>query len=405
MERVDVLVVGGGPAGLSVSHELSGHGIEHLVLERGRVGQAWRDRWDSFCLVTPNWSVRLPGMPYAGADEDGFMPRDAIVAHLAAYAGFIQAPIREGVSVEAVESTASGFVARTSQGDVAARLVVVCSGAFREAHRPAAAAALPGTLRQLDLREYRNEAELPPGRVIIVGSGQSGCQLAEELHEAGREVVLSCGRAPWAARRLGDRDLVWWNEASGFLDQPAGSLPPSARLAANILASGHGGGHDLHLRVLRQQGVTLVGHLVGASAHDAWFAPDLAETLAWSDARHRELMDLFARTAERLELAPLDVPEPPAFDPPSPERIPLEGVAAVIFAGGFRPDYRSWLRWPDAFDADGFPFQQDGTSSVVPGLFFSGVHFMRKRKSSTLMGVGEDAAIVARSVATRLARG
>ena len=399
-----MLVVGGGPAGLAVSHELASHGIEHLVLERGRVGQAWRDRWDSFCLVTPNWSVRLPGRPYQGDDADGFMPRDAIVAHLEAYASAFDAPVREGVSVRTIEAEEPGFVARTSDGDLLARVVVLCTGAFQRAHRPSAASMLPRTLQQLDVADYRDPSGLPPGRVVIVGSGQTGCQLAEELHEAGRDVVLSCGRAPWAPRRLAGHDFVWWSEASGFLDQPVETLPTlAARLTGNILASGHAGGHDLHLRVLRELGVTLVGHLVAASEDEARFAPDLAETVAWGDARHRELMDLFAQTAARLGVGPLDVPEPPPFDASAPERISLDGVGAVIFGGGFRPDYRSWLPWAEAFDADGFPLQHEGASSVVPGLYFAGVHFMRKRKSSTLLGVGEDATVVAHSIAARLA--
>ena len=257
-------------------------------------------------------------------------------------------------------------MAHTSQGDLAARLVVLCTGAFQRADRPSAASMLPSTLQQLDLQEYRNEAGLPPGRVVIVGSGQSGCQLAEELHAAGRDVVLSCGRAPWAPRRLGDRDLVWWAETSGFLDQSVDALPsPDARLTANVLASGQAGGHDLHLRVLRSLGVTLVGHLVGTSEHEARFAPDLAETIAWSDARHRELMDLFRQASTRLGLAPLDVPEPGPFDASAPERVALDGVGALIFTGGFRPDHRAWLPWPDAFDADGFSIQHDAAGAVV----------------------------------------
>ena len=400
MDSIDVLVVGGGSAGLSVSHELASVGIDHVVLERGRIGQAWRDRWDSFCLVTPNWSVRLPGGAYAGEDPDGFMPRDEIVAHLERYAVTSRAPIREGVDVRTIDRVSAGFVARTSTGDLHAARVILCTGAFQRAYRPAGADTLPAGLVQLDIEDFRNERSLPAGPVLIVGSGQSGCQLAEELREAGRDVVLSCGKAPWAPRRLGDRDLIWWIEASGFLDQPVASLPsPAARLSANPVATGHGGGHDLNLRTLRAMGVTLAGHFLGATGNQAQFAPDLAESIAWGDARNRELMSLIVRAADDRALPRPAIADPAPFDGRAPEEISLDGFGAVVFAGGFRPDFRSWLPWADAFDEMGFPIQLDGASLVVDGLFFVGTHFLRNRKSSTLLGVGVDAAIVARTIA------
>jgi putative flavoprotein involved in K+ transport len=403
METVDVLVVGGGSAGLSVGHELAGLGIDHVVVERSRIGQTWRDRWDSFCLVTPNWTVRLPGGAYAGDDPDGFMPRDEIVAHLERYATTLGAPVREGVAVRTIDRVPDGFKARTSAGDILARRVVLATGAFQRAHRPAGSDTLPTGLLQIDMEEYRNETGLPPGAVLIVGSGQSGCQLAEELREAGRDVVLACGKAPWGPRRLGGRDLVWWLEESGFLGQPVTSLPsPAARLGANPIATGHGGGHDLDLRVLRAMGVTLVGHFLGGSGREALFAPDLAATAAWGDARYREIMQQVLRVADERGLSRPGIAEPAPFDGSAPERVSLDGFGAVVFAGGFRPDFRSWLPWDDAFDDLGFPIQVDGASTVVDGLYFVGTHFLRTRKSSTLFGVGEDASIVARKIAERM---
>ncbi len=404
MERVDVLVVGGGSAGLAVSHELAGLGIGHVVLERGRIGQTWRDRWDSFCLVTPNWSVRLPGGEYAGDDPDGFMPRDEIVAHLERYAASSAAPVREGVAVRTIDRMPGGFVARTSAGDVAATRVVLCTGAFQRAHRPAGSDSLPPDLPAIDVEDVRNEAALPPGPVLVVGSGQSGAQLAEELREAGRDVVLSCGKAPWAPRRFGGHDLVWWLEEAGFFAQTVSTLPsPAARLLSNPLATGHGGGHDLHYRTLRAKGVTLVGHFLGATGHEARFAPDLAESVAWGDGRYHDLMGMFVRLADERGLPRPEVAEPEPFDPIAPERVSLEGFGVVVFAGGFRPDFRAWLPWADAFDEMGFPIQVDGASTVVDGLFFVGTHFLRTRKSSILLGVGEDAAIVARTIAGQMA--
>jgi putative flavoprotein involved in K+ transport len=232
---------------------------------------------------------------------------------------------------------------------------------------------------------------------------ESGCQLAEELREAGRDVVLACGKAPWGPRRLGGRDLVWWLEESGFLGQPVTSLPsPAARLGANPIATGHGGGHDLDLRLLRAMGVTLVGHFLGAAGREALFAPDLADTAAWGDARYREIMQQVLRVADERGLPRPEIAEPAPFDGSAPERVSLGGFGAVVFAGGFRPDFRSWLPWDDAFDDLGFPIQVDGASTVVDGLYFVGTHFLRTRKSSTLFGVGEDAAIVARAIADRM---
>jgi cation diffusion facilitator CzcD-associated flavoprotein CzcO len=401
MERVEVAVVGGGQAGLAVSHELTQAGVEHLVLERGRVGQTWRGRWDSFCLVTPNWSVQLPGYHYQGAEPDGFMPKDEIVAYLDGYAASFGAPLREGVEVVSLASApGGGFVLETSAGDLQAGSVVLATGAYQRPHRPPGAETLPADLPQLDVDDYRSPEALPPGKVLVVGSGQSGAQIAEELHQAGREVVLACGRAPWLPRRLGGRDIVWWVVETGFIEQPVASLPaPTARLAANILATGHGGGHDLHLRTLRAMGVTLTGHFLGASDREARFAADLGPSVAWGDERHHQFMDLACKLVAERRLEPPAIAEPEPFDGRAPERLALDDVGAVIFAGGFRPGYGSWMPWPDAFDELGFPVHQNGASTVVDGLYFVGVHFLRKRKSSLFYGVGEDAALVARTIA------
>ena len=278
--------------------------------------------------------------------------------------------------------------------------VVLCTGAYQRPHRPAAAATLPEDLHQIDVEDYRNPAELPSGPVLVVGSGQSGCQIAEELHLAGREVFLACGRASWFPRRLGDRDLAWWALETGFLDAPLSSLPsPAARLAANVQSSGVGGGHDLHYRTLQRMGVTLLGHFLGAEARHARFAPDLRESVAWGDERNAQLMDLVRKLVAERGLPPPEIPEPEPLKTDAPEELNLTGLAAVVFAAGFRPDYESWVRIPGAFDELGFPVNEEGASTVAAGLYFVGVHFLRKRKSALLNGVGEDATIVARQIA------
>lgn len=400
-EQIDTVVVGGGQAGLAVSHELSRASVDHVVLERGRIAETWRGRWDSFCLVTPNWTVRLPGHPYDGQDPDGFMLRDEIVAYLERYASAAKAPVREGVDVASLEPTShGGFHLKTSVGPLAARNVVLATGGYQRPHRPVGASTLPKDLLQIDVAHYRNSDELPAGPVLVVGSGQSGCQIAEELHDAGRDVFLACGKAPWLPRRIGEHDFVWWAVETGFIDQPVGALPsPAARLGANLLATGQGGGRDLHLRTLQRLGVTLLGHFVAAEGRRAQFAPDLAESVAWGDARYGDFMSLVRKTVIERGLPQPDISEPEPFTSEPVEELNLDGFGAVIFAGGFRPNFDAWVRCPGAFDEYGFPIQEDGASATVPGLYFVGVHFMRKRKSATFVGVGEDAEIVAGSIA------
>jgi putative flavoprotein involved in K+ transport len=402
-ERVEVAVVGAGQAGLATSYHLTRSGVEHVVLERGRVGETWRRRWDSFCLVTPNWTVQLPGGVYDGESPDGFMPRDELVAFVEGYAALSRAPVRTGVEVNSLAPSARrGLVVETTVGEISARSVVVATGAYQRPYRPPAASSLPEGIQQLDADDYRNVDQLPAGHVLVVGSGQTGCQIAEELVQAGRSVFLSCGRAPWAPRRIGDHDLLWWAIETGFLDTPLDTRSgPAARLAANLLATGRDGGHDLHLRTLRAAGVVLLGRFLGADGRQAHFAPDLHESVAWGDDRYRQLRELILGLVSKRGLPPPDMPDPEPFDARAPETVELDALSAVVFAGGFRPDYRRWIRAPEAFDEFGYPLQDDGSCLAVPGLFFVGVHFLRKRKSSLLYGVGEDAAIVADTIIAR----
>lgn len=397
---LDVVIVGAGQAGLATSHELVKHGVSHVVLEKGRVGQTWRGRWESFCLVTPNWSMQLPDQPYDGEDSDAFDSRDEIVGFLERYVLRNDTPLRDGVEVTALDPIkGGGFRLDTSAGDIEATRVVLSAGAYQKPHRPHDAGSLPADLLQIDVEDYAEPSGLPDGPVLVVGSGQSGCQIAEELHESGREVFLACGRAPWAPRRIGGHDLVWWLEESGFLSAPVDSLPPSARLFANILASGHDGGHDLHLRTLHERGVNLLGHLAGTEGRQARFRADLAQSLEWADQRFGQLKGLFTRFAADRGMSAPEMPDPAPLAVDAPEHLDLSGFGAVIFAAGFRPDYGSWVNIPDAFDELGFPVHDQGASTVAPGLYFVGVHFLRNRKSSLFLGVGDDARIVADTIA------
>jgi putative flavoprotein involved in K+ transport len=330
------------------------------------------------------------------------MPRDEIVEYLERYSASFDAPVREGVDVTALRHAGDRLFLETSEGDIEARNVVLSTGAYQRAHRPAGAASLPPDLMQIDVEGYRNSDELPAGAVLVVGSGQSGCQIAEELRQSGRDVFLACGRAGWAPRRINDHDLAWWLREAGSLDDRVEDLPePGARLWGNVQASGHDGGHDLHYRTLHAMGVTLLGHFLGADDRDALFATDLDASIAWGDQRHTKIVGDFKKHALAAGLPWTDLDTPAAVDAEPVERIPLRGLGAVVFAGGFRPDYESWVHCEGAFDELGFPLHKDGASTAVPGLYFVGVHFLRKRKSSLLIGVGEDAAIVGRRIAER----
>jgi putative flavoprotein involved in K+ transport len=402
-ETSNIVIIGAGQAGLSLSHELAHAGVDHVVLERGRVGQTWRGRWDSFCLVIPNWTVQLPGHHYRGADPDGFMPRGAIVAHLANYARTFEAPVREGVNATALEpADGGGFFVRTSSGDIRARQVVLASGGYQKPHRPPVAARLPASLHVIDAEQYTNPAALPPGPVLVVGSGQTGCQLSEEIVESGRDTYLACGRAPWIPRRLDGRDTIRWIVETPFMDMTLADLPtPLARLGANPQTSGGRGGHDLHFRTLQALGVRMLGHFIGYEDGVAHFAPDVAESVAFGDARWSDLCGLIRKTCDARGVKPPEMAPPAPFEVRPTERIRLDGFGAVIFTSGFRPDYTRWVKFPSAFDDLGFPIQTDGSSTVVPGLHFMGVHFQRQRKSATFLGVAEDAAVLAERIVSQ----
>jgi pyridine nucleotide-disulfide oxidoreductase len=398
-DSVEVAVVGAGQAGLATSYHLKQAGIEHVVLESGRVAESWRSRrWDSFCLVTPNWTVQLPGGAYRGPDPDGYMNREELVDHFERWAASFSAPIQKDCTVLALDPhDRDGFTLRVPSGTVTARNVVVASGGYQRPYRPSGSDLIPSRIHQLVAEEFGNETRLPKGNVLIVGGGQTGCQMAEELHEAGRRVFLSCGRAPWAPRRFGGHDLVWWIIESGFWNRALAQLPsPAARLLSNPLTTGHGGGHDLHYRTLHAMGVELLGRYLGADDRSLHFADDLAQSLDVGDNLSRTFMKWVAELCEKRGLAiPWEVPEPSRFTSRAELDIEKEGITSVIWTTGFRPDY-GWVHAP-VFDEMGFPVQADGRSDV-PGLYFMGVHFQRKAQSGVLYGVGEDAEVVARNI-------
>jgi putative flavoprotein involved in K+ transport len=399
-ERANVVIVGAGQAGLATSWYLTQAGVEHLVLERGRVAETWRSRrWDSFCLVTPNWSVMLPGGTYDGPDPEGFMPRDRLVEHIETWARGFGAPVRGESPVTSLDASESGgFVLQTEGGGtIGARVVIVASGGYQRAHLPAGARDFPASVTQILAEDYRNPGALPDGGVLVIGSGQTGCQLAEELHHAGRKVVLSCGHAIWAPRRFGGHDLVWWLLETGFAHRTMADLPsPNARLLSNPLATGRDGGHDLHYRTLIPLGVELVDRFAGVESGEVVFGTDLAGTIAAGDALAATLKKwIDALCAKRGLPDPWQLPPPLTVEARSQIELAKERISTVIWTTGYRPAY-SWVHFP-VFDDMGFPVQTDG-QTAVEGLYFMGVHFQRKSQSATLYGVGEDAELVAKHI-------
>ncbi len=405
VEKIETVIVGGGQAGLSTSYWLKQHGREHVVLERAeRSGHAWRQRWDSFTLVTPNWSFRLPGAEYAGDDPAGFMPRDEVVSTFEHYVDANHLPVSFGVDVTAVEPLAdqSGYRVRMADGEYQAANVVLATGLYQRAKIPAFAAGLPTDVLQLPSASYRNPASLPPGAVLVVGSGQSGCQIAEELLKAGRRVFLCVGTGGRAPRRYRGKDTYQWLALAGFFDRTPDMLPsPAARFAANPQLSGAGGGHDLNLHQFAADGMILLGHLRGIEEGKLGLAADLHASLAKTDQIEAQLLALVDGYIARCGLDAPTEQRPvrrEGFAQPQITELDVQqaGIRSVIWAAGYSFDF-SLVRLP-VTDADGFPVQQRGVTAY-PGLYFMGLPWLHTQKSGLLMGVGDDAAFIAASIA------
>ncbi|MDE0059673.1 MAG: NAD(P)-binding domain-containing protein [Defluviicoccus sp.] len=408
MRGPDIIVIGAGQAGLSTSYFLSDRGIDHAVLERGVLADSWsKRRWDGFSLVTPNWTIRLPGAEYDGPDPDGFMRRDEFVAYLEGWARRFGCPIRTGVDVAALGRGGNGRLrVATSDGPLEARAVVVATGTMQTPRRPALAARVSPHIRQLDAESYRNPGDLEPGAVLVVGSGQTGGQIADELRLAGRRVMLSTGGAMRVPRRYRGRDCVAWLDALGFFDRTPDMLDsPAQRFRAEVQLSGRDGGRTVGLHRLRRDGVELLGRLTAADGGTMGFAADLRQNMESADAFSRG----FQRNVDAfVERNGIDAPPPTAqeLDGEPPEDdwsvslrpsidLAAETVTTVIWATGFSYDF-SWIDFP-VRDGMGYPVTDRGTTSV-PGLYFIGLNWMVKRKSGLLYGVGDDARYVAAHV-------
>jgi putative flavoprotein involved in K+ transport len=396
MHATDVLIVGAGQAGLAMSRLLSHDGREHLVLERReRLGGGWQDRWDEFTLVTPNWTSSFPDFDYDGDDPDGFMGRDDIAARVARYAEVVNAPVALATELQRLTPLdRGGFRAATSRGGLTARQVVVATGSYHIPRIPPATARISDRVTQLHAHDYRNAAALPDGAVLVVGSGQTGLQLAEELFEAGRTVYVSVGSAGRVPRRYRGRDIFGWlvdlirhGAAHGVELPTADQLPAERRFSPMPALTGRHGGHDTNLREYAAAGIRLAGRLAGANGERIGFAGDLDENLRradrFFDERFRRPIDTYI---ERAGLA-----APPARDvavshqPAELTELDLAraGVSTVIWATGYDLDY-SWIEAP-VLDELGYPRNVRGVAAV-PGLYFLGLLWQHSQASASLIG-------------------
>ena len=398
-EVVETVVIGGGQAGLAVSHHLRQRGCEHLILERGRIAERWRsERWDSLHFQFPNWMMRLPGYAYPGDDRDGFMPRDGVVDFIATYAARIAAPVRCGVNVDALRLTDSGrFRVEAGPQTLEAVNIVVATGPYQSPRIPEAAADMPTGIRQITANRYTNPSELPPGGVLVVGSGASGCQIVEDLLLHGRSVHFALRGHRRVPRRYRGRDFGQWNEEMGLTDRTVDQIPPGFRPP---LVTGARGGYTVDIRRMATRGATLLGSLKGVQDGRACFAADMNCSLDAGDAAFR---DTLRAIDAHIEAHAGDAPPRGEFDAalmaprpalPEPEGLDLRqaGIGTVIWALGYGYDF-AWIECP-VLDGKGAPLHRRGVTQV-PGLYFLGLPRMHKVKSAFLWGVGEDAAHIA----------
>ena len=404
-EHHDAVIVGAGQAGLAMSAVLKRHGREHVVLERRRVAERWHsERWDSLRFQFPNWSLQLPGYQYAGGDPDGFAHYSEILGIIQDYAASTPAPVREHAEVVCVEEddAGPGFVVSLPDGSIYARRVVIATGPFQRPFIPPLSRGIVPSLLQTDPTRYRGPEQLPAGGVLIVGSGASGCQIADELLRAGRDVYLSVSRHRRAPRRFRGRDVYWWLEKMGRFAQTIDSFP-SRQSPPSVVVTGVDGGYDVDVRQLAADGVRVVGRVVAASGDRVGIEANANQILDEADKAYADFMAAareFATNQVQDEL-----PEEPPVDQTNPlaavsevESLDLikENIETIIWATGYSYDF-GWVRLPVLDDA-GRPVQQRGVTRQ-PGLYFLGLHWMHTIKSGLLSGVGSDADYLAEQMA------
>lgn len=407
MKRTDILIVGAGQAGLAMSRLLAADGIDHVVLERGRIGERWRrESWPSLRLLTPNWMTRLPGHVYPGPDPDGFMRAADFIRLLEGYAVQAGLPVIGETTVRLLAPADRGYLVETDTGRWHARAVVIATGAFQEPMIPTAALRLPRDFHQIAASAYRGPETLPAGGVLVVGASATGVQLAAEIARAGRDVAIAVGRHIRTPRRYRGRDIMAWLDASGFLSAPRSASAdysalvnqPSMQLVGNVE------GRDVDLGVLRDLGVTVLGRVLDARDAVLRLGEDLVGEIAASERRRARMLSHVDTFIAACGIdAPAAAPSPPPILDPSPARVDLKdaGIGTVIWATGYRRTY-PWVQLP-ILGPDG-DIRQFGGLTACPGVATLGLRFQRQRVSNFIDGVGRDAEALLPVLKTHLAR-
>jgi putative flavoprotein involved in K+ transport len=408
MPSIDTIVIGAGQAGLAMSRCLADRGVDHVVLERGRVAERWRsERWDSLRLLTPNWMSRLPGWAYDGPDPDGFMTASEVVTFFERYAAASDAPVREETAVESLGFDGETYDVDTTDGSWRGTNVVIATGWCDRPAVPPMARRLDPSIAQITPSAYRNPDSLPEGGVLVVGASATGVQLADELASAGRRVVLAVGSHTRLPRRYRGMDIFWWLDRIGSFDRTIDELPDpgAARREPSLQLVGRADRRDLDLATLDRAGVELTGRVTDIGGGRVSFAADLAATVAIAESRMRRVLadidthiDATGLSAEVLEHDP-----PPATripDGPDSMRLRAAGIRSVIWATGHRRTY-PWLPLP-VLDASGELRQHRGVTPM-PGLYVLGQRFQHHRNSSFIDGVGRDATFIADHLVRRAA--
>ena len=391
------VVIGAGQSGLAMSRCLSERSIDHLVLERCEVANSWRkERWDSLRLLTPNWQCRLPGHSYDGPDPDGFMTMAEVTDFISGYAKLIAAPVMGGVTVTSARRIDDGYLVSADQGQWRCKVVVVATGAFNVPSVPAFASALPPGLTALTPMEYRNPNDLPDGGVMVVGASATGVQIAAEVQRSGRQVTLSVGEHVRGPRMYRDRDIHWWMEAVGVLDERYDEVDDivRARRVPSMQLAGSDERATFDLNALTSIGIELVGRLAGVNEGRAQFSGSLRNKCELADLKLGRLLNTIDEwaTANGLDDS---VPPPLRFEPTRVDSSPALSldlnsgeIQTIIWATGFRPDY-SWLD-VDVLDSKGM-IRHEGGVVESPGIYLLGTPFLRRRKSSFIDGARADA--------------
>ncbi len=396
-----VIIIGGGQAGLAMSYCLKERNIDHIVFEKHRIAHSWRSqRWDSFCLVTPNWQCQLPGFTYPGNDPHGFMHRDEIVQYIEAYAQSFEPPVQEGVSVAQVRKNpiSDGFEVVTSSGEFTANQVVIATGGYHRPKIPAIAQRFPDHIRQIHASEYKNPDSLPDPAILVVGTGQSGCQIAEDLHLAGKQVHLCVGSAPRSPRQYRGKDVVDWLDQMGYYDLSIHEHPlkEQVRHKTNHYVTGRGGGREIDLRHFAQAGMQLYGRLQDIQENQLIFEPNLKQNLDQADAVSESIKQTIDTYIEQHQIAaPVEPPYQPVWEPPQEPRtldFTAANIGTVIWAIGYDMDFR-WVEIP-VFDGKGYPGHDRGVTGVK-GLYFLGLPWLYTWGSGRFSGIARDARYLA----------